>query len=150
MSHVSGDRERKLAAAALADEVAKLRAMGDGSGRNKALNDAAHSLGTMNGWIDLNEVAAALFEASVANGYVAKDGEVATKQTIGSGLMAGQSKPRQTLALPAHMRLVFPMSASPSVTRRRSTAFRRYTQLGDTLQPPSQVPLRSALQCWAG
>ncbi len=44
-----GERERKCAAAALADEVAKLRAMGDRSGRNKALNNAAHSLGTMNG-----------------------------------------------------------------------------------------------------
>jgi hypothetical protein len=101
-----GERERKFAAAALADEVAKLRAMGDGSGRNKALNDAAHSLGTMDGWIDLNEVANALFEASIANRYVAKDGEAAAKQTITSGLTAGRSKPRPLLGLPSHIEAI--------------------------------------------
>ncbi|MGF7181487.1 hypothetical protein HDF11_003005 [Tunturiibacter psychrotolerans] len=95
-----GERERKCAAAALADEVAKLRAMGEGSGRNKALNDAAHSIGTMSAWIDLNEVANALYLASVANGYVAKDGEAAAKQTITSGLTAGQLKPRPLLSMP--------------------------------------------------
>jgi hypothetical protein len=99
-SSLAGERERKCAAAALADEVTKLRAMGDGSGRNKALNDAAHSLGTMDGWIDLNEVANALFDASIANGYVAKDGEAAAKQTITSGLTAGQAKPRPLLSMP--------------------------------------------------
>jgi Mrp family chromosome partitioning ATPase len=93
-----GDRERRFAAAALADEVEKLKAMGEGSGRNRALNEAAHSLGTMAGWIDLNEVADALWEASIANGYVAKDGESAAKQTIASGLTAGSAKPRALLS----------------------------------------------------
>ena len=93
-----GERERSCAAAALADEVAKLRAMGEGSGRNRALNEAAHSLGTMDGWIDLNEVADALWQASIANGYVAKDGEAAAKQTIMSGLEAGRTKPRPLLS----------------------------------------------------
>jgi Mrp family chromosome partitioning ATPase len=93
-----GERERSCAAAALADEVAKLRAMGKGSGRNRALNEASHSLGTMNAWIDLNEVADALWQASIANGYVAKDGEAAAKQTIMSGLAAGRTKPRPLLS----------------------------------------------------
>jgi AAA domain/Bifunctional DNA primase/polymerase, N-terminal len=93
-----GQRERLCAAAALVDEVAKLRAMGEGSGRNRALNEAAHSLGTMDGWIDLNEVANALWDASIANCYVAKDGESAAKQTIISGLAAGRTKPRALLS----------------------------------------------------
>jgi hypothetical protein len=101
-----GERERKFAAAALADEVAKLTAMGEGSGRNKALNDAAHSLGTMEGWIDLNEVANGLWEASIANGYVAKDGEAAAKRTITSGLIAGCANPRPLLGLPAHIEAI--------------------------------------------
>ena len=92
------DRERAFAEAALADEVAKLSAMREGSGRNQALNDAAHSLGTMAGWIDLNVVANALWEASIANGYVAKDGASATKDTIESGLNAGMSKPRPLIS----------------------------------------------------
>jgi hypothetical protein len=93
-----GERERSCAVAALADEVAKLRAVGEGSGRNSALNEAAQSLGTMDGWIDLNEVADALWQASIVNGYVAKDGEAAAKQTIISGLAAGRTKPRPLLS----------------------------------------------------
>lgn len=91
------DRERAFAQAALADEVAKLSAMREGSGRNRALNGAAHSLGTMDGWIDLNTVATALREASLANGYVAKDGEAQVRATIESGINAGRSKPRPLL-----------------------------------------------------
>jgi Mrp family chromosome partitioning ATPase len=91
------DRERAFAQAALADEVSKLSTMREGSGRNRALNDAAHSLGTMDGWIDLNAVANALWEASIANGYVAKDGEAQTRATIESGINAGRSKPRPLL-----------------------------------------------------
>jgi len=93
-----GERERKFAAAALADEVAKLKKMGEGSGRNRALNDASHSLGTLEGWIDLNEVRADLFQASIDNGYVAKDGPLAASQTIASGLEAGRKKPRSLLS----------------------------------------------------
>jgi len=91
------DRERAFARAALEAEVAKLTAMREGSGRNRALNEAAHSLGTMNGWIDLNGVANALWEASIANGYIAKDGEAQTRGTIESGINAGRSKPRSLL-----------------------------------------------------
>jgi hypothetical protein len=92
------DRERASALAALADEVAKLTAMQEGSGRNAALNAAAHSMGTMSGWIDLETVHAELLQASVANGYVAKDGQEAARQTIESGLNAGMKKPRPLLS----------------------------------------------------
>jgi hypothetical protein len=91
-------RERSFAKAALADEVRKLGVMGEGSGRNRALNEAAHSLGTMDDWIDLNEVSEALLAVSVANGYVGKDGESAARQTIASGLTAGRMKPRALLS----------------------------------------------------
>ncbi|WP_263355277.1 bifunctional DNA primase/polymerase, partial [Acidicapsa acidisoli] len=88
------DAERNYAEAALEDEVAKLSVMGEGSGRNHALNSAAHSLGTMAAWIDPSRVANALWEASIANGYIAKDGEATARQTIESGINAGMSKPR--------------------------------------------------------
>jgi hypothetical protein len=92
------DRERSYAEAALADDVAKLAAMGEGEGRNKALNDASHSLGTMGGWIDLNVSADRLLAAAVTNGYVAKDGEAAAVKTITSGIEAGRLKPRSLLS----------------------------------------------------
>lgn len=92
------DRERAFAQAALADEVVMLSGMREGSGRNRALNEAAHSLGTMEGWIDLGAVSSALWEASITNGYVAKDGEAQTRATIESGINAGRSKPRPLLA----------------------------------------------------
>jgi hypothetical protein len=95
------DREKAFAEAALADEVAKLSAMGEGSGRNAALNQAAHSLGTMNGWIDPNTIASELLAASTVNGYIAKDGEAAAIKTIESGINAGMAKPRPLLGLPA-------------------------------------------------
>jgi len=90
------DRERAFAKAALADEVSKLTALREG--RNHALNVAAHALGTMAAWIDLDTVSKSLWEASIANGYVAKDGGKAAWQTIISGINAGMSKPRQPLA----------------------------------------------------
>jgi hypothetical protein len=100
------ERERRFAKAVLLDEVAMLTAMREGEGRNAALNTAAHSLGTMSAWIDLNVVANALYEASIANGYVEADGETATKQTIASGLSAGRNNPRSLLGLPSHIEAI--------------------------------------------
>jgi len=91
------DRERACAKAALADEVSKLRALGEGSGRNAALNQAGFNLGTMEGWIDLNTVYNELLQASIANGYAVKDGDSAARRTIESGIEAGRSKPRPLL-----------------------------------------------------
>jgi len=91
-------RERAFAEAALADEVAKLKVMGEGSGRNAALNEAAYSLATMEGWIDLNSVYSELLQAVIANGYTSKDGAAAARRTIESGIEAGRLKPRSLLS----------------------------------------------------
>ncbi len=92
------ERERAYAQQALQAEVARLRTMGPGSGRNNALNVAAHSIGTCVSYgLDLKAVAYALFDAAVSNGHVGKHGETQTKKTIESGLMAGMSKPRAPL-----------------------------------------------------
>ncbi len=100
------EREQRFAEAALADEVAKLTAMHEGEGRNAALNSAAHAIGTMDGWIDLNIAANALYQASIANSYVAKDGETAAKDTLTSGLIAGRNNPRPLLGLPSHIEAI--------------------------------------------
>lgn len=100
------ERERAFAQAALADECAKLADMREGQGRNRALNEAAYSLGTMDGWVNLNDVAYRLLEASIANGYVAKDGEEAAKRTIASGLSSGRDNPRALLSLPPHIEAI--------------------------------------------
>jgi hypothetical protein len=100
------EREQAFANAALADEVAKLTRMREGQGRNRALNAAAFSLATMEGWFDLNDVAYRLLDAATANGYVSKDGEDAAKRTIESGLVAGQQHPRPLLSSPEHVEAI--------------------------------------------
>jgi hypothetical protein len=92
------DRERSYALSALNAECEKLAAMQPGSGRNAALNEAAHSMGTMNGWIERQTVFDALMDASARNGYIEKDGSTAARRTIESGYSAGQLKPRQLLS----------------------------------------------------
>ena len=94
------DRDREYAASALADELSKLRSMEEGSGRNDALNKAAHSLGTLvgNGSIAGHHVGASLLQVAQENGYVAKRGEAAARRTIESGLNAGIEKPRRPVS----------------------------------------------------
>lgn len=93
------ERERSYGENALADECAKLAATREGEGRNAALNNAGHSLGTMVGaaWIEREVVTQALWEAAEQNGYRAKDGNHAAWATLQSGLEAGISKPRPPL-----------------------------------------------------
>jgi hypothetical protein len=91
------NRERAFAQAALANEVFKLSAMREGSGRNTALNAAAQSIGTMDGWIDFSSAYSELLQVSITNGYAAKDGEDTARRTIESGLDAGRLKPRSLL-----------------------------------------------------
>jgi putative DNA primase/helicase len=90
--------EQAYARAALADAVAKLRTMRKGEQRNIALNNAAFALSQMEGWIDLSEIAASLFQAAIDSGYVAQDGERAAKETIESGINAGRKQPRSRLS----------------------------------------------------
>jgi hypothetical protein len=98
-SQTISERDTAYAGKALESELAKLRALGPGSGRNAALNASAHSLGTLvgNGSIEASAVAYALLEVSRANGHVAKHGEEQTRKTIESGLNSGIVKPRPAL-----------------------------------------------------
>jgi hypothetical protein len=92
--------ELDYAQAALRNEIAKLLVMRTGSQRNRALNVAAHSLGTCisAGWIEREQVECELFQAAIDCGYVAKDGPDEARKTITSGVEAGMSKPREPLA----------------------------------------------------
>ena len=56
-------------------------------------------------WIDLNEVFHALMQASITNGYVAKDGVKVAKRTIESGFEKGMESPRPPL-MPAHIEAI--------------------------------------------
>lgn len=68
----------------------------NGGNRNNRLNDAAHALGTLVGARVLPrwEAEGRLMEAAAACSYVATDGEQAARDTIASGLNAGELKPR--------------------------------------------------------
>jgi RecA-family ATPase len=85
---------RPWARAALDGELEVLAATS--SGRNEALNRAAFKLGQLVGGGELSESEAkdTLYETSVANGYVEKDGRRAALASINSGLRAGEQKPR--------------------------------------------------------
>lgn len=90
----SGDNTRYVEAAVQA-EISQLVATR--SGRNQAINQAAFNLGTLvgAGVLSRSEAEAHLMEAARANGYIAKDGERAARQTIASGLKSGMQSPRQ-------------------------------------------------------
>jgi len=64
--------------------------MGESSGRKAAFNESAHSLATMERWIDHNTVYRELLQKEIANGCAAKDGESTAQRTIESGLEAGR------------------------------------------------------------
>jgi hypothetical protein len=66
-------------------------------GRNNQLNASSFSLGTLVGAGELSrdEAEHALYQAAIANGYIADKGGRQTKATIGSGLEAGIKHPRK-------------------------------------------------------
>ena len=68
------------------------------AGRNEQLNKAAFALGQFVGADRLTqgEVERALFDAAVANGYVAKDGPAAALATIKSGIERARSSRAST------------------------------------------------------
>jgi hypothetical protein len=88
--------EERIADSVLNKLCEQLRVMGDGEGRNSALNNAALQMGELcAGWgIDQEATKAALLEASIANGYVGKDGLAAARATLESGFAKGLSQPR--------------------------------------------------------
>lgn len=91
-------RERAYAEAALegcAEELARTPA-GD---RNNILYKKSFRIGTMaaRGWIARTEVEGTLFDAAMACGLVADDGEAQTRRTIQSGLDDGARAPHADL-----------------------------------------------------
>jgi hypothetical protein len=91
-------RERAYAQAALdgcAEELAGTAA-GD---RNNILYKKSFRIGTMaaRGWIARTEIEAALFDAAMACGLVADDGETQARRTIESGLDDGAGAPHPDL-----------------------------------------------------
>jgi putative DNA primase/helicase len=95
----ASEREHAYAAAALSNSFVELVAMGEGSGRNNALNGTAYRMGRMigAGWIDRTTVETALMDASRQNGYEAKRGMKAVNATIKSGLESGIKQPHEPL-----------------------------------------------------
>jgi RecA-family ATPase len=88
------NREGAYANAALDGCAAELSAAAPG-GRNDTLNKLAFRMGTMvaRNWICAEEVSRRLLEAANACGLVADDGEKAARDTIKSGIEAGQLNP---------------------------------------------------------
>jgi hypothetical protein len=91
---VSTEVANHYAARALESELATLRATR--SGRNDQLNRSAFALGQLvaRGALDAQHVRDELTAASVANGYVAKDGIPVMHATLESGLGKGMENPR--------------------------------------------------------
>jgi hypothetical protein len=85
----------RYARGALESEFATVAGAPHGA-RNPTLNTAAFNLGTLIGSGDLPRdlVEARLYEAAIANGLVAEDGERSVRATIRSGLESGLKKPR--------------------------------------------------------
>lgn len=92
-------REQAYAAAALSNSFVELVSMGEGSGRNNALNGTAYRMGRMigAGWIDRITVEKALIDASRQNGYEAKRGIKTVNATLKSGLESGMKQPHEPL-----------------------------------------------------
>ena len=74
------------------------------AGRNQAINQAAFSLGTLvgAGVLSRSDAEAQIMAAAHANGYVAKDGERAARQTMKSGMDSGVKSPRRIEAREAN------------------------------------------------
>jgi hypothetical protein len=94
-----GNRERKYALKALAGCATELAGMAPNSGRNNRLNEVAFRLGTMSArqWLSRAEIERELFDAMVANKYVAEEGDAATRKTLLSGLSNGELIPHPEL-----------------------------------------------------
>lgn len=92
LSPPATNRERSYAVTALEDDCGKVRAAMEGT-RNHTLNVAAHSLGTMDGWICERETCDALLKAAIDCGL----SEAEARKTIQSGYEAGKAKPRERL-----------------------------------------------------
>jgi len=148
------DREHAYALNAIADEIASLSLMREGQGRNRALNEAAYSLGTMAGagWIDPNQVADSLMQTAIANGYVAKDGIESAKRTIESGLNAGIQNPRAPLVVPTIEAIdITPMVRNAVETfNRRQSASQVNGKRSVNLIQGSEIEAKPITWLWEG
>lgn len=97
MSMTHADRREKYVSAAVRAVTEELA--NTSSGRNAALNKAAHRMGQFigAGMLGQDEAATLLVNACEANGYVRKDGVAAVRSTIKSGLNAGMKEPQPDL-----------------------------------------------------
>lgn len=84
-------REINHAKGVLRGIIKDYEALGNGSHRNAALNNAALRLGhhVKSGHLTYQDVYDTLYAATRRNGYLAKDGHVAVNNTIRSGINAG-------------------------------------------------------------
>lgn len=91
-------REQNYARAALVGCAGELAKTAKGE-RNEKLNKCAFRMGTMTarGWLGRDEAFQSLLSAAHACGYVADDGEVAARNTLKSGLDAGEKSPHPDL-----------------------------------------------------
>lgn len=90
-----GESHDKYVEAAIRGEIEALVATR--AGRNQAINQTAFSLGTLvgAGVLSRSEAEAHVMAAAHANGYVAKDGDRAARQTMKSGMDSGVKSPRR-------------------------------------------------------
>lgn len=94
-----GTRERQYASGTLRRLQERLASMGEGSGRNNALYEAAYVLSRMSasGWLTEDAIKSSLWAACQENGYISKDGVRQTHATIASGISAGKLAPHEPL-----------------------------------------------------
>ncbi len=145
-------REKAYAEKALADEVANLADMREGSGRNAALNTAALHMGEMvgAGWIERGRVEQALRDASERNGYRAKDGDKVAWDTLQSGLNAGMAKPRSSLALAPNVAAIDVSGIVPRSEPNNKPVSQKPSKRSITLVQCSTIEAKAITWIWNG
>lgn len=115
------------------------------AGRNDYLNDVtAWNIGRLAHYVNDDTLLQNLiYDAAVANGYVAKDGEAAARKTIASGFNAGRGKPRYPFTRKpepgrAVGTTVKPMVDHPTATGSAQPEFRQPAANGACLEPHSE------------
>jgi putative DNA primase/helicase len=149
------DRESAYAENAMADECAALASMRPGQGRNAALNQASHSIGTMvgAGWIERERAEQALWEAAEQNQYRAKDGDSEAWKTLQSGLESGMSKPRDPLPdadVPQWVRETVANLLAAHKAKQPVVAANPVGKRSVTLVPFSQIEAQPITWLWHG
>ncbi|WP_374843508.1 DUF3987 domain-containing protein [Brucella haematophila] len=138
-------------AAAMESELAQLASTTEGS-RGEQVNASAFSLGQLvgAGALDRTEAERGLFDAALANGVVAKDGEKEIRLKIKRGLDSGMRQPRQ-LPEPSYYDNdnTPPMDTSALVANAR--AGKSQTEPAETIEQPAtaSTPIIEPLDVFA-